>query len=609
MKALRLFSRKTGNFPDKLYIMQLRKLVRCLVTSGLAGFLLAQSYAVYGQPFEYVTASFIAAGRSVIAWCDFDNDNDLDLLICGMTANGTPVTRLYRNDEGVFTDTGLSFIGVSDGAAAWGDYDQDGDMDLLLTGNSETGDIIRLYRNDGDTFSEIDPGIPPVRQGAVCFVDVDNDGDLDIFITGNWMARIYYNKDGEFTAGTQDFGLFSNSSAAWGDFDNDGDLDLLISGDSGAGAITKIFRNDDGIFTDIEAGLPGLMAGTVHWVDYNNDGYLDLAISGFDDALEAQFYIYKNTGGNFEIVYTGIEGFAIGSADWGDFDNDGDLDLIMSGKASGCGAYVSAIYRNEGDDVFYKIPDDFILSTRCAVQWADYDNDGDLDFFIAGLNTADAPFSRLYRNQSGTNIFTENTPPMPPDELSVIVNNDTAHLSWSSGWDGQTPAAGLSYNLMLGTEPGFCDIISPMADPQTGYRYISSLGNAGQNMDYYIQGLESGTYFWTVQSVDQAFTGSAFAQTESFTITTTFVDETEAKPVAPYFYPNPASERITIHQPVLKGNFKLCISDLTGRHVFQSEINERLASVEISNLPEGIYLVQIFRQDEIFSYKLLKTSR
>lgn len=589
--------------------MKIRNLLKYLVASGMAGFLLAQSLAVYGQPFEFVPASFTAVGRSVVSWCDFDNDNDLDLLICGMTANGTPVTRLYRNDEGVFVDTGLSFIGVSDGAAAWGDYDQDGDMDLLLTGNSETGDIIRLYRNDGDTFTEIDPGIPPVRQGAVCWVDVDNDGDLDIFITGNWMARIYYNKDGEFTAGSQDFGLFSNSSVAWGDFDNDGDLDLLISGDSGAGAVTKIFRNDDGIFTDIEAGLPGLMAGTTHWIDYNNDGYPDLAISGFDDALEAQFFLYKNTGVNFEIVYTGIEGFAIGSADWGDYDNDGDLDLLMSGKATGCGAYVSAIYRNDGDDVFYKIPDDFILSTRCAVQWADYDNDGDLDFFIAGLNAADAPFSRLYRNQSGSNVFSVNTQPLPPDDLSAFVEDDKVYLSWSAGWDGQTPAAGLSYNVMVGTESGLGNIVTPMADPQTGYRYINSLGNTGQNLGYVIDGLASGTYSWSVQSIDQAFKGSVFAPEGSFTITTTAVNDHQLVPIAPVIFPNPASDRITIHQPVLTGKTILGITDLAGRLVLQTEINERLASVEISTLPEGIYLVQIFRQDEIFTYKLLKVSR
>ncbi|MBW6459252.1 MAG: T9SS type A sorting domain-containing protein [Bacteroidales bacterium] len=79
--------------------------------------------------------------------------------------------------------------------------------------------------------------------------------------------------------------------------------------------------------------------------------------------------------------------------------------------------------------------------------------------------------------------------------------------------------------------------------------------------------------------------------------------------MTPVIFPNPASDRSTIHQPVLTGKTILGITDLAGRLVLQTEINERLANVKISSLPEGIYLVQIFRQDEVFTYKMLKVSR
>lgn len=586
--------------------MHFRKILKYLLTSGIAGFLIALSNALHGQPFESVVAPFQAAGRSAVSWCDYDNDHDLDILICGVMSNGTPVTRLYRNDDGVFADTGMPFTGIQDGAVAWGDYDLDGDMDLLLSGNSETGDIVRIYRNDGGSFTEINPGIAPVQQGTVCWVDIDNDGDLDIFITGSWIARIYYNNSGMFTAGDQDFGYFSSASAAWGDFDNDGDLDLLIAGDSGAGAVSKIFRNDAGIFTDIQAGLSGLMAGTVDWIDYDNDGDLDVAISGFDDALEAYFFLYKNQGAGFELINAGIDGFAIGSADWGDYDNDGDPDLLFSGKASGCGAYVNGIYRNEGNDVFNKTPENFILATRCSLSWGDYDNDGDLDFILAGINTSDIPIARLYRNQAGSNIFVPNNPPLPPDNLLCITEGDMVHLSWSAGWDNQTPAAGLSYNIMLGTEPVLGDIVAPMSDLQSGYRYINSMGNSGQRLTHAVGGLIPGTYYWSVQAIDQAFEGSPFAVLQSFEIISTEIQELDPGQTVPVIYPNPATGWFNVLH--LADTFRVTISDMAGRGILTSESNEVNSRIDISNLPAGVYLVQIYRQDVIFTLKLIKAS-
>ncbi len=582
--------------------------MRKFLVSGLTGFLLSLSMYLYGQLFEQVAVPFSPAGRSAVAWSDYDRDGDLDLFVSGLGSGDGRVSVLYRNDAGVFSDAGHSFLPLKESAVSWGDYDRDGDQDLLLAGNSENGDVTRIYRNDGDVFTEINPGMVPVQQGDAHWIDLDGDGDLDVFLTGNWFAKVYYNMEGSFTDSGLNFGFFSSSAAAWGDFDRDGDPDLAITGDSGAGAVSKIFRNNSGQFEDIQAGLTGLMAGTADWVDYDNDGDPDLALSGFDDALEARFHLYKNDDGQFQLIYAGIDDFALGLASWGDYDQDGDVDLLMSGKATGCGAYVSGIYRNDGNDLFFKISDSFTTVTRGAGSWADYDNDGDLDFFLCGLNVYDLPFSALYGNNSGGNIFTVNTAPEAPANLTSSVEDDRAFLAWTAADDGQTPSGGLSYNIAIGTAPGVYNISSPMSGSPAGNRFISRNGNAGQCLACMVQDLEPGSYYWSVQAIDQAFAGSAFAEEQVFTITATGQFEEIQSEDIPAISPNPASGIISLRNLPATATTRVVITDLTGRIWYQAQAGTENHVIGIKEYPAGIYLVGIITAGELHSLKLIKSA-
>lgn len=566
-------------------------------------FLMDVSFCI-SQPFESAAISFAGAGRSAIAWADYDNDHDLDVMIAGIGNDDLPVSILYRNDNGSYTNAGFSFIPVKESALAWGDYDLDGDKDLLVCGNSASGDMTRLYRNDGNDFTEIDPGLPAIQNGEIIWVDIDSDGDLDIFITGNWIAKVYFNDSGIFTASSQTFGLFSSSAAAFGDFDNDGDLDLLINGDSGAGAVTKIFRNDEGIFMDAEAGLPGLMSGSADWIDYDSDGDLDVAISGYDDALEAKFYLFKNEWEVFFQVYPGIEGFALGQADWGDYDLDGDPDLILSGKATGCGAVAAGIYRNDGNDVFYKLSDEITPATRSSMGWADFENDGDLDFIMAGLNINDYPFTKLYLNTAGDNQFRVNTPPVAPDSFSSEVIENSVTLSWSGGFDEETATGGLSYNLAVGSAPAGCDILSPMSICPGGYRQVTAPGNAGQLESLTIENLAPGTYFWSVQTIDQAFEGSPFSPEQSFSITATGLDDIDHINPA-IIWPNPANDWITIENASPYAFKEVKIYDFCGRLLLGATPSHENARIDISGIPPGIYLVTVLSEGGFSCYKLL----
>ena len=84
-----------------------------------------------------------------MAWGDYDNDGDLDILLTGDHGSGGRVAKVYRNDGGgTFTDIGAGLTGVYDSSVAWGDYDNDGDLDILLTGYSGSGKVAKVYRND-----------------------------------------------------------------------------------------------------------------------------------------------------------------------------------------------------------------------------------------------------------------------------------------------------------------------------------------------------------------------------------------------------------------------------------------------------------------------------
>jgi len=454
-----------------------------------------------GVQFTDIGANLQGLDGSAVAWGDYDNDGDLDLLAtgCSMTASGNGCyilnSKVYRNDGGGVFTLAASPTGVTGGSVAWGDYDRDGDLDFALSGCDWTGiygcyrGVTKAYRNDGGVFTDAVAGLPAEIYRTLAWGDYDNDGDLDL-LAG---SKLFRNDGG---------GVFSNvwtgsgARSAWGDYDNDGDLDILMIS-SGSPYVSTVYRNDGGgAFTDAAAGLVGVGGGFVAWGDYDNDGDLDILLSG-STASTPVSKVYRNDGaGAFTGVWTGPSG----AAAWGDYDNDGDLDFLC----------LSKVYRNDGGagfvDAGVTLPSGATSPT--SVAWGDYENDGDLDILLSG-----SLLTRVYRND-GT---TANTVPSAPTGLSGVGGS----LSWAASTDAQTPAAGLTYNLRVGTTPGGVDVLSPMASTSTGYRRVAQLGNANHGATAFLAGLSPGTYYWGVQAIDTAFAGSAFSSESTFSICTT----------------------------------------------------------------------------------------
>jgi enediyne biosynthesis protein E4 len=380
-----------------------------------------------GSSGQYYMAEIMGAG---VALFDYDLDGDLDVLFAqGGTlasgadskAGGAATSRLYRNDlvGGGNNPRKLQFTDVTDRAgvglraygmgAAVGDYDNDGDLDLLVTAfGPET-----LYRNNGNgTFTDVtrDAGVSdPLWSTSAAFLDYDRDGDLDLFVANYLDFTIADNKVCHDTVGARDY----------------------CSPRAFRPVPDRLYRNEgNGRFIDVTektgvikadgAGL-GVVTG-----DYNGDGWIDFYVA--NDATPNQLWINQRNGTFLDdgllsgsaVNASGNPEGSMGIAS-GDYDLDGDEDLFVTNIVG----ETFAFYINDGRGAFEDARARVGLAgptaafTGFGTDWLDYDNDGFLDLFVANgaVNIVEAqrgepmPFrmrNQLFRN-TGRGTFDETT--------------------------------------------------------------------------------------------------------------------------------------------------------------------------------------------------------
>jgi len=478
--------------------------------------------------FTDIAAELTAVLDGSVAWGDYDNDGDLDILLTGRPGVLNPIAKVYRNDgAGGFVDINAPLAGVFNSAVAWGDYDNDSDLDILLTGTqNDITTMAKIYRNNNGNFVETFDLQSGGDRGSVAWGDYDNDGDLDILLTGDqkrginagFRFKIYRNDRGSFADIDVAAPLgFRRGAAVWGDYDNDGDLDILVAGESFAGTASKddarVYRNDGGNFVDIAAPLIGVINSSAAFGDYDSDGDLDILLTGevISSPLGPVARIYRNDGGNFVESGISLPGVYQGSVAWGDYDNDGDLDIVLTGWDRDLNR-ITKVYHNEGGS-FVDISAAFTNVYASAAAWGDYDNDGDLDILLTG-STGGGQIAKIYRND----ISPRNTVPSTPAGLVNTTAQTAVTFNWNKATDSQTAPNALTYNLRLGNTPGGGEVMSPMSAANNGFRRVPQLGNANHRNSWTIKNLADGTYYWSVQAVDNALAGSTFAPEQSFQI-------------------------------------------------------------------------------------------
>ncbi len=464
--------------------------------------------------FVHINAGLPGASDGSVAWGDFDNDGDLDILLTGWTGSNR-IAQVWRNTATGFTNTGFGLT-ETPGSGAWGDYDNDGFLDLLIVSASMGSEVYSdVWRNTGAGFTNINAMLSGMLVGKGAWGDYDSDGRLDILLSGlgsdTWpVSELWRNTGSGFTKINAGLPGVQFSSAAWGDYDNDGRLDILLSGHTGETNIADVWRNTGSGFTKINAGLPQVAGGSVAWGDYDNDGWLDILMTGSTESGSRVAQVWRNTGTGFTNINAGLTGVASGSAAWGDYDNDGRLDILLTGSTAS-GSRVAQVWRNT-DTGFRRINAGLTgVSSSSVVAWGDYDNDGRLDVLLAG-DMGSGLIAQVWRNIGPVT----NTAPAAPTGLVATMNGPAVTFNWNAADDAQTPANGLTYNLRVGTTPGGSDVVSPHASPTNGLRRVPAMGNAQLGLSAVFPSLPPRKYYWSVQAVDTAFAGSPFAPEQSF---------------------------------------------------------------------------------------------
>ena len=361
-------------------------------------------------------AGFSEIGYSLGVSCgDFDNDGNVDIFL---SDSGELPSLLYQNNgDFTFTDVafqrGIDYLGNTF-SGVFGDYDNDGDLDLYLANPSFRPNF--FYRNDGvngfvDVTQQVGVSNTDESTGAV-WGDYDNDGNLDIYVLNNTEPNVLFhnNGNGAFTDVTQIAGvgnLNGSMSAAFFDYDNDGDSDFYLAN---IDAPCVLYHNNgDGTFADVTA-----FAGVKNFTlsrDHDGNAALGITIGDYDNDMNEDIYVanhgvnalFRNNGdGTFTDVAAnaGVD-YPLKSqgAIFFDYDNDGYLDIYVTNKRS-----VNKLYHNNGDGTFTDVSEYSQVGDGgygYGVAFADFDNDGDLDIFLA--NQAPEEANVMYCNTGNSN--------------------------------------------------------------------------------------------------------------------------------------------------------------------------------------------------------------
>ncbi len=549
--------------------------------------LIIPCYTVFAQLFyQKVTTGQIAndvSSSSQLAWGDYNNDGYQDLVIVPWNDGCWPCSYpilLYKNvGDGTFIRE-INTIGqqvINGNGAAWGDYDNDGKLDLYITRFFNQTNL--LFHNDGGgNFTQVLTGsiVTDANSSIGCsWADYNKDGWLDLFVSNgqNQNDALYKNNgNGTFNRITNDPIVLDGAegrSCSWGDYNNDSWPDMFVV--NYGGQPDMLYKNNgNGTFTRIyNSGTTNDNAygSSCSWADYDNDGWLDLYVTNNN----SQNRLYHNErNGTFTLSGT-LPSFENGYsyiANWADFNNDGWIDLFVP-KRNG----LNSLFMNANGVGFTKVTGDVVAyegGVSDAGAWADFNNDGKIDLAVGNGSTTPLVNNYLYKNVStGGNYITL--------KLSGCSLNKSAIGARIRIVDG---------NKVLLREVGG--------------------GNASQNMLWQHFGLGSITsidsiiVYWTTGNT-QKFTNVLSNQLMSISERTIGIINSQL-PVAYELsqnYPNPFNPATEIQYSIMKsGSVKLSVFDMSGKLVSTIVDEEQTFgtykySFDASGLSSGVYVYRL----------------
>jgi hypothetical protein len=522
------------------------------------------------------TASTAGSSGSYRMACVDMNGDFLDDLV---TISGTNVNIREQNASGGFTTRNIPTTSA-DYEPTWSlaaaDYNRDGFTDLAYGG----GNGVTIMRSDGtgNGFTEIS-GPEYVFSQRSNFVDIDNDGNLDLFVCHDVAPNVFYMNDGSnnltfyqssvtpnapFNLG--DYPSGGDYGSIWIDYDNDRDLDLFIAKCGGeiARRTNKMYTNNgDGTYTENAAAL------------------------GLDDPVQTW------------------------SAAWGDFDNDGDMDVYVGASSGG----VHTLMRNDGGfftDISEGSGVDLLTLTSIETVTFDFDNDGNLDL-VSGNNI-------LFGD--GNMNFTVNTDIFPTTGAygdlnndgyidaftggNVYINNKETNNNWikihTVGTTSNINGIGARVEIYTDSGVQIRDVKSG-----DGFRYMNSLNtHFGIGTDTSVSHIivywpNSDCETYVNPPINQSFTAVEGAGASCDTLE--LDDETAALDLV--LFPNPSKDLLNIKSTApLSEDTIYTIFDISGRRLITNNLKNQ--SIDVSSLSTGNYILRIISGENIKSYKFIK---
>lgn len=561
----------------------------------------AQSFTkVISGPF----VTTIGDSRSV-NWVDVNNDGYQDCMITNGPTGGQNNALYINNTFGSFslvTNDSIVLDNKPSDGATWADADNDGDEDCFVVNWYGVNNLFYLNNGPG-SFTKINSGVLVTDGGyseTASWGDYDKDGLIDLYVTnsGGTLQNFLYKNMGvngflKITGGDIVTDAQESRGVNWTDIDLDGDLDVFVTNE--ANANETIYRNDgSGVFTKLTAGPllndgKNTMSGS--WGDYDNDGDLDVFLA---NNLAANG-LFRNDGNfNFTkiIADTVSKGTARSfSSSWSDVDNDGDLDLFATSAFGPAVKRTCLFYLNNGNGSFARVNSNAVIadsawSYGCA--FGDYDNDGFEDLAVATCRFAGVDYpDLLYHNNGNSNKWIT-------IKLKGVISNRSAIgakirvkaiINGNAVWQMREISA----------QSAYCS--------QNDIRAHFGIGNATKIDSVKIE-WPSGILQYSVNlNANQFLTIVEDA-------TSTNISNQHTNKTAVRIFPNPASSQLIVENEAgFVAGDKISIYGVQGKLLAQVDVEEAgtkfLVDLRKYNLPTGNYIIKGNLKSGTFSQKVM----
>ena len=551
-------------------------------------------------PFDFTVASISTSG-SERGLVDMNNDKLDDLV----SIQNTSINIHYQLEEGGFNPVSIETT-YADYPPSWslaaGDFDRNGYNDLLYGGGS--GVTFMQANVDGTAYTEIS-GSEYVFSQRSNFVDINNDGHLDAFVCHDVQPTVYYINDGngvlEFFQGPNDEGISSgiggvaydlapypgvqeggNYGSVWIDYDNDRDIDMFIAkcrGNDVQWKYNELWRNNgDGTFSNV-ADVTGYYQGFYPDGGHSNESNLGDPVQTWSSA-------------------------------WGDFNNDGFMDVYVGASATGDGGH--KLMKNNGDGTFTDVTSG---SGAEEAPWgiennsADVDNDGYIDILTNGnilLNNGDFTFTLYTADTPGPGAIGDAN----NDGFVDVFNGSNLYIQEGNNGNNWLKIATHGVISNINGIGARIEINSPGIGAQirdvmsgSGFRYMSSLNtHFGIGSDASVNSI---TVYWPSGTVDvisnpEINTTIHVAEGETLSLESSFIEDL-------IIYPNPVKNILTIDSSFNLAEAIISIFDIAGRRVMNYRLADGINSVNVSELSVGEYVLRIITNEgQMSSKKFIK---